>query len=369
MVGAIADWFAVTALFKHPLGLPIPHTALIPRRKDELGTQPRGVRRRELPAGGRSSASGSRAATISQRVGRVADRARPTPAGWSTRSPTSPRSGCGKVRDEHVADAGRARRWCRGSARSRSRRSLGGLLDGDRRATTRTTGWSTWPSRRCTAGWCTTRRRSPRCSGSGRPGGRRRGSTTRSPHRLHLELVALGRATSAHDPHHHARAGAGLDAARSSPTTCCTTRRPRSAPSGSRTRLLEPPAGARSPSIVAVERAAPRAARRRSTTPTAPLRAPALRASSRRFGERLGRDDGAAGAAGRAAPPTLAVFAVDALRRRADRGDHPHHRALGRQGGRPQDRAARRPRPAVHPDQRHHRRRPGRRADPRRVAW
>lgn len=37
MVGAIADWFAVTALFKHPLGLPIPHTALIPRRKDDLG--------------------------------------------------------------------------------------------------------------------------------------------------------------------------------------------------------------------------------------------------------------------------------------------------------------------------------------------
>ncbi|HEX5918650.1 MAG TPA: DUF445 domain-containing protein [Nocardioides sp.] len=37
MVGAIADWFAVTALFKHPLGLPIPHTALVPKRKDELG--------------------------------------------------------------------------------------------------------------------------------------------------------------------------------------------------------------------------------------------------------------------------------------------------------------------------------------------
>jgi uncharacterized membrane-anchored protein YjiN (DUF445 family) len=37
MVGAIADWFAVTALFKHPLGLPIPHTALIPRKKDDLG--------------------------------------------------------------------------------------------------------------------------------------------------------------------------------------------------------------------------------------------------------------------------------------------------------------------------------------------
>lgn len=37
MVGAMADWFAVTALFRHPLGLPIPHTALIPKRKDDLG--------------------------------------------------------------------------------------------------------------------------------------------------------------------------------------------------------------------------------------------------------------------------------------------------------------------------------------------
>jgi len=37
MVGAIADWFAVTALFRHPLGLPIPHTAIIPKRKESLG--------------------------------------------------------------------------------------------------------------------------------------------------------------------------------------------------------------------------------------------------------------------------------------------------------------------------------------------
>ena len=39
MVGGLADWFAVTALFRHPLGLPIPHTALIPNRKDQLGAQ------------------------------------------------------------------------------------------------------------------------------------------------------------------------------------------------------------------------------------------------------------------------------------------------------------------------------------------
>lgn len=37
VIGGLADWFAVTALFRHPLGLPIPHTALLPNRKKELG--------------------------------------------------------------------------------------------------------------------------------------------------------------------------------------------------------------------------------------------------------------------------------------------------------------------------------------------
>lgn len=37
LVGGLADWFAVTALFRHPLGLPIPHTAVIPRNKDRIG--------------------------------------------------------------------------------------------------------------------------------------------------------------------------------------------------------------------------------------------------------------------------------------------------------------------------------------------
>ena len=39
MVGGLADWFAVTALFRHPLHLPIPHTAIIPRNKDRIGDQ------------------------------------------------------------------------------------------------------------------------------------------------------------------------------------------------------------------------------------------------------------------------------------------------------------------------------------------
>src|SRR3546814_10121345 len=38
MVGGRAEWFAVTALLRHPLGLPIPHTAIVPRNKDRIGT-------------------------------------------------------------------------------------------------------------------------------------------------------------------------------------------------------------------------------------------------------------------------------------------------------------------------------------------
>jgi uncharacterized membrane-anchored protein YjiN (DUF445 family) len=37
MIGGLADWFAVTALFRHPMGIPIPHTAIIPARKDQVG--------------------------------------------------------------------------------------------------------------------------------------------------------------------------------------------------------------------------------------------------------------------------------------------------------------------------------------------
>jgi len=37
MIGACADWFAVVALFRHPLGLPIPHTAIVPRSKERIG--------------------------------------------------------------------------------------------------------------------------------------------------------------------------------------------------------------------------------------------------------------------------------------------------------------------------------------------
>ncbi|HUG85690.1 MAG TPA: DUF445 family protein, partial [Euzebya sp.] len=37
MIGGLADWFAVTALFRHPLGIPIPHTAVVAARKEQFG--------------------------------------------------------------------------------------------------------------------------------------------------------------------------------------------------------------------------------------------------------------------------------------------------------------------------------------------
>src|SRR6476661_10198043 len=102
MVGAIADWFAVTALFKHPLGVPVPHTALIPRRKDELGRSleefvgenflQEDIIRDRIAA-----------ATISQRVGlwlSDPEHARRVVEEFSDVAVIA----LGKVRDEHIAD-------------------------------------------------------------------------------------------------------------------------------------------------------------------------------------------------------------------------------------------------------------------------
>ena len=70
MVGALADWFAVTALFRHPLGLPIPHTAIIPKRKDQIGRSLGEFVAGQLPHPRGRSSSGSRASHVGQRLGR-----------------------------------------------------------------------------------------------------------------------------------------------------------------------------------------------------------------------------------------------------------------------------------------------------------
>ncbi len=69
MIGGLADWFAVTALFRHPLGIPIPHTAIIPSRKDALGQS-----LEEFVTGNFLTADAARervvAADVTRRVGR-----------------------------------------------------------------------------------------------------------------------------------------------------------------------------------------------------------------------------------------------------------------------------------------------------------
>ena len=102
MVGAIADWFAVTALFKHPLGIPIPHTALVPNARTSSAAAWRSSSARTSCRRG-SSASASRPRPISLRIGewledpahvrRVVDEVAEVAA-----------LGLSKVRDDHVED-------------------------------------------------------------------------------------------------------------------------------------------------------------------------------------------------------------------------------------------------------------------------
>jgi len=100
MVGAIADWFAVTALFRHPLGLPVPHTALVPKRKDELG---RGLEEfvGENFLQEQIIRDRVQAATVSLRVGQwLAD---PEHARWAVDEVADVAViALGRIRDEHV---------------------------------------------------------------------------------------------------------------------------------------------------------------------------------------------------------------------------------------------------------------------------
>ena len=153
-VGAAADWFAVTALFRHPLGLPVPHTALIPTRKDALGRSLQEFVATHFLAPdvvrGRIAAVG-----VSRRVGawlarpehaeRVAREAAGVGAGSAAADQGRP--GRGGARTGGAApDAGPAL-GAAGRPAARARRAGGGP----------TTGSSTWSSASCTTGWSATR--------------------------------------------------------------------------------------------------------------------------------------------------------------------------------------------------------------------
>ena len=271
MVGAIADWFAVTALFKHPLGPARAAHGADPAPQGRAGPQPRGVRRRELPAGGHHPRAG-RVGRPSRCGSAAGSPSRPTHAAWSTRSPRSPRSALGKVRDEHIAD------FVTDALVPRFREEpiapLAGRACSPRScATTCTTASSTSPSTSCTVAGRAPRARSPRCSGSGRPGGRRRGSTTRVTRRLHAELVDW-LARHPRRPRPPGPPGARLDAG---PAGARPAARPRHA--GAHRAAQGAAAGAPAGGRVehrAVERAAPRAA----GVAGRPRRAPSARGSA-----------------------------------------------------------------------------------------
>ena len=103
MVGAIADWFAVTALFKHPLGLPIPHTALVPEAQGRARQGPGGVLRGELPAGGDHPRAGRGRGDLAAAREWLSQPAERAPGGRRGRRGRRDRAGarCG---DEHIAE-------------------------------------------------------------------------------------------------------------------------------------------------------------------------------------------------------------------------------------------------------------------------
>ena len=348
MVGAIADWFAVTALFRHPLRLPIPHTALIPRRKDEFGKSleeffsenflhEQVIRERLATAdiarrvgawvsepanADRVVAEAASVLAIGLRKMRDADVASLVEEVLIPRFMAEPISPvAGGLLQEIVADNAHhglvdlaleeAHRWL-----VHNQETFSDVV-GER------------------APWWAPDRLNELVTA-----------------RLHLEAVRWV-ADIRRDPQHHARHGAGQPAA---PARAGPAQQPGHAGARGASQAARPGAAAdRRHRPVPVERV-PQGAARGARGRDGPAARPGLaRAGGLRRADRpRRRAPGAAGRLGR----RLRGLGGRALRRRAHRGHHAHDRALGRRGGGPQDRAARRPRPAVHPDQRHHRRRP-----------
>ena len=313
MVGAIADWFAVTALFRHPLGLPVPHTALIPKRKDELGPQPARSSSGRTSSRRRSSATGSPRPTCSLRVGSWLADAGHTHAGWSTRSRRSRPAGAGQGARRARRGPGDRGAASRGFREEPTRPLAGGLLEEMVRdeshhglvdlALDELHGWLVGePARRSPRCW---RQRAPWWAPP-----RLNDAVTR---RVHLEAGGLARRHPRRPPA-PARGGAGLDARQLGRRPAGRPRDPGARPSASRsgcsTTRRSCDVGHR-----AVERAAPRAAavpgrRGRRAAP------PRLGAELRSFGERL-RDDDELRARLDGHAADVAVFVVETLRRRA----------------------------------------------------
>ena len=87
MIGGLADWFAVTALFRHPLGMPIPHTAIVAARKDSFA-ETLGEFIQDTFLTPDAVVARLRSAGVVRSPGGVAHRARTTPSGSPMRCST-----------------------------------------------------------------------------------------------------------------------------------------------------------------------------------------------------------------------------------------------------------------------------------------
>ena len=332
MVGGLADWFAVTALFRHPLGIPIPHTAIIPERKDQFGRDARRVRPGELPRRRRHRRAGARrprsCAELADVAGRPGQRRRSSPA----TPPTSWSALADLVR--------RRRRPPRPRGRGRAARSTpsplaplaGRALRADDRRRTATTSCSTPVLAR------------PRPLPRREPGGAARAVRGESP----WWLPGRGRG-----PHLRpaARRGPATCSARCAtiPTTSCarsSTRRLREL--ADRLEHVARAARARASSSSASCSATPSCASgrrrcgptsRRRCAPRPPTPTPSCAGGwptpSPGVGARLQRGPGARGTRSRRRSRPACALRRRALPRRDRRARERHDRPLGRRGDRP----------------------------------
>ena len=344
-----------SALFRHPLGLPIPHTAIIVERKDQFG-ETLGEFIQSSFLTGDAVAERVRAGPRRRPGGALAGRCPPTPTGWPATSLGGAVEVVDLLEDEDVHDV---------LERLRPRAARGGLdrpdgRPGARRRSPRRAATTRWSTRRCGASTATstsTATSSRTASATSRPGGSRARWRTGSSSACSTALRAV-LDDMAHDREHGLRQQ--LDAADPAVRRRAADLPELRAKGEQLTRdLLERPE-LRAWIAAAVDRRQDRAPvavgrpRRRSC-------APDRRARSTSGGERLlaepaliAKIDDAAEAGG--------ALRGRALRRRDQPARGDHHRPLGRRGDQRAPRAAARPRPPVHPHQRHG----GRRRSP---AW
>ena len=359
MVGALADWFAVTALFRHPLGLPIPHTAIIPAPQGPHRPRPRQVRAGQLPDPRRCSPSELRDASAWP-----ASSAR----GWPSRRNAAPAAG-ERRRRARGRDRGAA------ATRTSSRRSRqvdrcarcdatpAAPLAGARRSRRRSRRPPPGAARHaCCTGCRRCLEEQPRgCCASG--------SASESPWWVPepIDDRRLRRSSSpacsgflaevAGDPDHELRRPARR--AGSAELAVRLRTDPELAARGEELKdeLLEHPDGAGVAGLAVARRS-----RRRSLAaaddPDVRPPPPARRRAS--CGRRSLQDDPALQAKVDGWIEQAVGYLVEQYRHEIADLIAAHRRPLGRRRGQPAHRAAGRPRPAVHPHQRHRGRRAGR---------